>query len=170
MTLEEAIQTAITFETKVRDIYADAAKRAPDETGKKVFAVLAREEQGHLDFLRKRLGEWQRSGKLVAEKLGTVVPSASAVKEGLAAMRREVRERPDRTLELELLKKALAAELETGAFYRRMVAELDAEGQRLFAPFAEIEDAHYAIVQAQIDSLNGMGFWFDRMEFDLEAG
>ena len=27
-----------------------------------------------------------------------------------------------------------------------------------------------AMVQAQIDSLSGMGFWFDFMEFDLEAG
>jgi len=170
MTLEEAIETALEYERKVRDLYAAAAKQAPDEPGKRVFAVLAREEQGHLDFLRKRLDEWRSSGKLSADKLGTIVPSASKLREGVAAMSRQLGERPDRTLELELLKKALAAELETAAFYQRMVAELGTEGQRLFEPFVQIEEAHYAIVQGQIDALNGMGFWFDQMEFDLGSG
>lgn len=170
MTLEEAIETALEFERNVRDLYADAARQAPDEPGKKVFAVLAREEQGHLDFLRKRLAEWRTSGKLSAETLGTLVPSAARIREGVAAMKRHVGERPDRTLELELLKRALAAELETAGFYQRMVAELGAEGRALFEPFVQIEDAHYAIVQGQIDALTGMGFWFEQMEFDLGSG
>ncbi len=32
-----------------------------------------------------------------------------------------------------------------------------------------IEDGHLAIVQAQLDSVQGMGFWFDIAEFRLEA-
>jgi hypothetical protein len=51
-----------------------------------------------------------------------------------------------------------------------MVAELPPEGQQLFGRFLEIEEAHAAIVQAEIDSVNGTGFWFDVMEFSLEAG
>jgi rubrerythrin len=69
-----------------------------------------------------------------------------------------------------LLKSALAVESETGQFYRRMTSELDEQGRALFEPFVEIEDGHYAIVQAQIDALSGFGYWFDFMEFDLEAG
>jgi hypothetical protein len=34
--------------------------------------------------------------------------------------------------------------------------------------FLEIEDGHLAIVQAQLDSVQGMGFWFDIAEFRLE--
>jgi hypothetical protein len=33
-----------------------------------------------------------------------------------------------------------------------------------------IEDGHVAIVQAELDSVTQMGFWFDYREFDLEAG
>jgi hypothetical protein len=33
----------------------------------------------------------------------------------------------------------------------------------------EIEDGHLAIVQAQLDSVQGMGFWFDVAEFRLET-
>lgn len=40
----------------------------------------------------------------------------------------------------------------------------------MFRHFLEIEDGHTAIVQAEIDALEGNGFWFDFAEFDLEAG
>ncbi|HJX62659.1 MAG TPA: hypothetical protein VJ860_01760, partial [Polyangia bacterium] len=71
--------------------------------------------------------------------------------------------------ELSSLYQALAAEDETSAFYIQMVRELPAEGQALFSRFLEIEDGHGAIVQAEIDSVKRMGFWFDLKEFDLEA-
>ena len=51
-----------------------------------------------------------------------------------------------------------------------MVSELPEEGQNLFARFLEIEDGHAAIVQAEMDSVNQRGFWFDVKEFDLEVG
>ena len=43
MTIEEAILTAIEFENEVRDVYKDAAAKAVDPTGKRVFNVLADE-------------------------------------------------------------------------------------------------------------------------------
>jgi peptide deformylase len=39
----------------------------------------------------------------------------------------------------------------------------------MFARFLEIEEGHARIVQAEIDTLTGMGFWFDVQEFRLEA-
>jgi rubrerythrin len=76
----------------------------------------------------------------------------------------------DHSQELEFLRQALEAEVETSAYYERMVAELDADGRKLFAHFLEIELGHKAIVQAEIDALTGLGFWFDFQEFNLEAG
>jgi hypothetical protein len=32
----------------------------------------------------------------------------------------------------------------------------------------EIEEGHVAIVQADIDAVSGIGFWFDVKEFDLD--
>ncbi len=77
---------------------------------------------------------------------------------------------PGDTPELALLKKALAVEGETSAFYTRMVERLPAEGRDLFRRFLDIEEGHGAIVQAQIDAVTGLGFWFDIREFDLERG
>ena len=170
MNLEQAILTAIDFEAKVKAVYADAARKAREDKGKRIFEVLANEEQTHVDFLNDKLREWRASGKVTPKKLATVVPPRDKIKQGIQALKKEVRDRRDRTLELDLLKGALALEKETGQFYTRMAHELDEQGRALFAPFVEIEDGHYAIVQSQIDALNGFGYWFDFMEFQLEAG
>jgi rubrerythrin len=171
MTIEEAIKTAIQFEKKVHATYLDAAKRASDETAKRVFTTLAQEEMGHVSYLESRLGEWQRSAQLSADRLQTVLPSAERVKAGLARLRSQVAGRKgNHESELVSLRKALVAEEETSGFYRRMISELPPEGQDLFSRFQEIEDGHSAIVLAEIDYVNRMGFWFDLKEFDLEAG
>ncbi len=171
MTVEEAIRTGIAFENKVHATYLAAAKRAKDPIAQRVFATLAEEELGHIRYLESRLGEWQKDGRLSAEKLTTVLPAADRIRRGLRRMRTQVgRRQGSHAAELDSLRQALAAEDETSSFYRQMVAELPAEGQALFARFLEIEDGHAAVVQAEIDSVNQMGFWFDLKEFDLEAG
>ena len=170
MDLEKAILTAIDFENRVRAVYADAARKARDDKGKRIFDVLATEEQSHVDFLNHTLAQWRESGKVSVQRLTTVVPSRDQIEQGIKKLGQEVRDRPDRSLELDLLKRALAAEGETSGFYKRMASELDGQGRALFEPFIEIEEGHYAIVQAEIDALTGLGYWFDFMEFDLEAG
>lgn len=71
--------------------------------------------------------------------------------------------------EQKILRQALAAELETSAFYRRMVEEVEADGRPLFKRFMEIENGHVAIVEAEIDSVSGLGFWFGHKEFDMDG-
>jgi rubrerythrin len=171
MTIEEAIKTGIQFEKKVHTAYLDAARRAKDEIAQKVFRTLAQEEMGHVTYLESRLDEWQRTARLSPEKLATLLPSAERLQTGLARVRSKVAQRKDQPAsELDSLRQALAAEEETSSFYRQMVRELPAEGQDLFARFLDIEDGHGAIVQAEIDHVNRLGFWFDLEEFDLESG
>jgi rubrerythrin len=171
MTIEEAIKTAIEYEKKVHGAYADAVKKAKDPTAVKVFEVMAKEELGHIAYLESRLGEWQKTGHVVAEKLGTILPSKEKVAAGIKKLKGNLKKAPAAaTAELGFLHQALAMEDETSAFYKRMVAELPPEGQQLFGRFLEIEEGHGAIVQAEIDSVQGTGFWFDVMEFELEGG
>ena len=84
-------------------------------------------------------------------------------------MRKTVKpKRTKQNVELELLKKALDAEIKTSLFYKEMVGKLDGEGQELFRRFVEIEQGHEAIVQAEIDSLSNCGIWLGSLEFSLE--
>jgi rubrerythrin len=166
MTLEEAIKTAIDYETKVRDAYLDNIGSVTDETGQRVFKTLGDEEQGHLDHLNALLDEWRRTGKVSFQKLETIVPAREVIEKSVRRLDVHLSER-DFGTEREMLRKALFLEQETLDFYRRMVDELGEDGA-LFQPFLEIEEGHEAIVRAELDYLNRTGTFFDFKEFDLE--
>jgi rubrerythrin len=167
MTIEEAIKTAIEFETQVRQVYRNAAEGSSDPAGKRIFKVLAEEEQGHLEYLRSKLDEWKKSGTLTAKRLDSAIPSRERISKVVSAL--EARRPGDERIgELQMLSRALDVEVKTNDFYRRMVKELPKEGKQLFAHFVELEEGHLAIVRAEIDYLSKTGYWFDFKEFDME--
>jgi rubrerythrin len=170
MDLTEALSTAIEYEHRVRDHYAGAAAQALEPKAKKIFATLAREEQGHVAYLESRLDEWRRTGKITEAELGSVLPPPAWLQEESAKLAKVA---SGHTLpggaEMDLLKVALELERTTSAFYQGLVEKLEPAYSRLFARFLEIEQGHVAIVQAEIDSIAGLGHWFDFMEFSLEA-
>lgn len=166
MTLEQAIKTAIEYEIKVRDAYLGNVDKIADGTGKHVFEVLGKEEQGHVDFLEAKLAEWQKTGHVEPTKLETVVPAAQKIAEGVSRLEEHLAPR-DYGTELEMLRKALALEQETSRFYQKMVDEMGEDG-KMFARFLEIEEGHQAIVQAELDYLTRSGHFFDFEEFNLE--
>jgi rubrerythrin len=172
MELDQAIRTAIEYEAGVHRTYQEAMQRATNEKGKRFFTVLRDEEMSHLKYLRERLEEWGRTGRIQVESLGTTVPSPEAIDHGLQEIRNKLAPgavgKGSHMTELDLLRKAQAVEAETSNFYREMVRTLDGDGRRLFERFVQIEEGHQAIVQAQIDSVNGMGVWFDTVELALE--
>lgn len=168
MTIEEAIKTAIDYENKVRDVYREAVSAAEHETGRRLFQLMADEEQHHVEYLEHVFKKWQEIGELSTEGLRTSVPSAAAISSGVSKIKSELGERPSGA-ELDYLKRAQAVEVETSGFYRQMVEELPEEARKLFSRFLDIEEGHLAIVKAQIDHVAGTGYWFDVREFDLEG-
>jgi rubrerythrin len=168
VTVEEAIRTSIEYETRVRDVYNEAVNAAPNDEGRRLFQLMADEEQHHLDYLESKLEQWSTDGTVTADGLTTALPSGAAIEEGAEALRAKVGGKPGR-IELQFLQKAHAVERETSSFYARMVEELPDEAKGLFRRFLEIEEGHLTLVQAQIDQALGTGYWFDVREFDLEG-
>ena len=169
MSIEEALKTAIEYETRVWTLYVDAVNQATDKTGKRVFGVMASEEHGHLKYLKSRLDEWEKTGKITVANLKTAIPSQETISAEFAKLKDRMEGTPH-PREIEMLTKARDLEVETSSFYKKMVDELSDEGQRMFARFVEIEEGHLALVQAELDAVSGNGFWFDMQEFSLEAG
>ncbi len=169
MKLQEAIAVAIDFEKKVRDHYLRGAKEIPEPQGRKVFALLGKEEQGHVEYLEHCQAQWKKTGKVPNVPLKSILPKGSKWIEGERKKIASQGKRVASKTELDALKQALQHEKDADAFYHKLVAELPKDDQALFAKFLEIEDGHLAIVQAQLDSVQGMGFWFDVAEFRLEA-
>ncbi|MBI5543944.1 MAG: hypothetical protein HY901_08665 [Deltaproteobacteria bacterium] len=172
MTLQEAIGTALDYEVKVRDHYLKSAKVLEDLKGRALFELLSREEDGHVAYLNHCLDEWKATGKVVI-----AAPVKSLLPKGVVWIdeaKKRLQKRPGKRVasgtELEAVKLALQYEMEASSFYRTLVSTLPEAERALFAAFLTIEDGHVALVQAQLDAVQGLGFWFDTMEFNLEAG
>jgi rubrerythrin len=169
MDLKEALAGAIEYEHKIRDFYAGCARKVTDPKGQRVFAILAREEQGHVEYLESRLSEWKAGGTVKAAELPTLLPPAAWIAEEARKLAKRVNGAEDAAkAEIDFLKEALDLERQTSAFYAGVVAGLEPRHKALFERFLEMENGHVAIVQAEIDALAGHGHWFDFMEFSLE--
>ncbi len=167
MNLEQAITTAISYETKIRDLYREAARKTSDPVGKKLFDMLGDDEQSHLDYLNAKLKQWQNMGKITVETLESIIPPTDQLKQELNRLKQRMA-KEDRSDEKQMLSKALSIEVETSNFYRKLVAEMSGEAQTMFARFLEIEDRHTEAVQIQLDYLSHSGYWFGFKEFDME--
>jgi rubrerythrin len=169
--LDQAISTALDYEVKVRDHYLKGAHSLEDPKGKALFDLLAREEDGHVAYLNHCLAEWKKTGKVAAAPIKSLLPKGVA---WIDEAKKRLSKRPGKRVatgsELECVKLALQYEKEASAFYRTLVSDLPEGERELFANFLAIEDGHVALVAAQLDAVQGLGFWFDTMEFRLEAG
>lgn len=169
MTIEEAIKAALQCEGRVVAVYRDAMEQSKDPIGKRVFKVLNEDEITHVRFLKEKLDELRAEGRIKTEMLATAIPSIESIEAAVKAFRGK-NASPMPETELKLLRRALEIEVETSNLYQTLSKELPPEDQAIFKRFVEIEEGHKAIVQAEIDSVSGTGFWFDMQEFRLEAG
>ena len=167
MTLEEAIKTALVYETRIRDIYQEAAETVSDPAGRRILTMLRDDEENHIAYLEDRLELWKKTGKLSDKTLASIIPSAEVIRKETEKVETHMR-RQLQSGEKEILSQALQAEIETSDFYRQMVDELSGEGQQMFARFLEIEKNHIAAVQFELDYVMNTGYWFDFKEFDME--
>lgn len=167
MKIDEAIDQALEYETRIRDLYRQAAEQTSDPKGERVYRALADDEQRHIDYLEHKRRQWRQEGVVTAEVLPTAIPPVERFQKELHALRGRIAG-TDLGDEKRMLSKALQVEVETSEFYRRMTATMEGEAQAMFARFQEIEDGHIAAVQAELDFISDNGFWFDFKEFDME--
>ncbi len=167
MTLEEAINEAIEYEIKIRDVYREAEAAVDDEAGKRIFGALRSDEQNHIDYLEHTLSQLKDSGKIDPTELQSAIPSRENIKREAAKVKSLVT-KDFHGIRKQMLSRALKVEMETSDFYRKMVDKLPSEGQMLFARFLEIENNHIDAVRFELDYMGKTGYWFDFKEFDME--
>jgi len=166
-TLEEAITNAIDYETRIRDLYREAVQGTADPKGRQIFQALADDEQRHIDYLEAKRTQWYGEGRITVESLTSLIPAPEWLAANLEGLKQQM-SREDRSDEKRMLSKALQVEVETSAFYRQLVEQMEGDARAMFARFLEIEDGHIAAVQAELDYISHTGFWFDFQEFDME--
>jgi len=168
MKIEEALKTAIEYESELRDIYFEAAEAEDDAKGRQFFQSMGNDEQGHLDYLKDRLKQWQDTGKISALKLQSAVPSREELERHAAEVKSLV-DKDFRGIKSQMLSRALKMEIKTSDFYQKMVDEMPAEAKKMFARFLEIENNHIKTIEFELDYISKTGYWFDVKEFDMEG-
>ena len=167
MTVEEAIKTAIEYEARIRDIYREAAAVVDDEAGKRIFDTLGQDEQHHIDYLEHKLEEFLKTGAIEPGTLESAIPDQKSINQEADKIK-SLAAKDFLGIKQQMLSKALKAEVETSAFYQKMVNELPVDARPLFERFLEIENNHIKAVQFELDYLSKTGYWFDFKEFDME--
>jgi rubrerythrin len=142
----EILGTALKLERKGSKFYSEAEKKTENETGKNMFRQLAKEEEEHIESLKKMFKN------LYPEKPFKDIPLF------------EVRI-SEYSGEVEALKIAIDMEKQSIEFYSDW-----AEGnlESLFKELIEFEKEHLELLEAELDYVRKTGFWFDYYESSQE--
>lgn len=163
----EALQFAIETEKKGYRFYRVAAESTSDPKGKEVFSQLARDEIEHMCvfttlYTSLTNDEAWLTYEEALEKFGEARPDEEIFPDGPV----QGEEGFD---DMKALQEALEFEKKAVSFYQAQAGKVTEDRARSFyEKLVEIEEGHVKIIQAEIDSLSGSGFWLGYQEISLE--
>jgi len=162
------VKEAIRLEIKGRNFFLYAAEATENSLGKKMFERLASEEIDHMkafaDLFTDATGgeEWKR---FVRGEEKEVSPVVEELKERMQGAEKE-----KGAGDLEAMRIGMELERKAIDFFEKLAAESrSAEAKEIAEKICEQERGHYDLLQAQYDSVQGSGFWFDSAEFRLDG-
>jgi rubrerythrin len=162
----QAMKTAIEMEKSGHRFFTEASNNVRHEVGRKLFSRLAAEEIDHMRTFEKIFNE-VTGGSDWKEAIRAIQPSKRVpyFDEARKQLKAE-----DLSVELDYLKKALDLERDAMKFFERAIAEAENEDARqIFQRILDEEKGHYDLIQAEMDSINNSGFWFDVQEFYMDG-
>jgi rubrerythrin len=162
-----ALATAQEAEKESLRDYLHYAWQTRDPGGRRMFIRLALDEFEHLRLLEHQQAEFDRVGawrptELAPSIVEQLVPRLS---EGDVRIRGT-----DGQTDIAALRTALDLEQRAARFYAAQAdSNLPESGRKLYQRLADMERAHAALLQAELDSIQQDGFWFGLAEFTLES-
>ncbi|MDH5185438.1 MAG: ferritin family protein [candidate division WOR-3 bacterium] len=162
----KALATALEAEKTGLINYLNFAYQIKDETGKNMFLRLAMDEFDHMRLLEQQEYSIQKEKCFLAV---TIEPSA--IEKLVPKLQdKDLRIRGKQGIDqLSALKTALELEDQAIKFYRAQAqTSTDLNAKAMFERLVDMEQAHYELLQAEIDAIEKTGFWFNLREFSLE--
>lgn len=162
-----ALATAIEAEKQSLRNYLGFAWNTRDSSGKQMFVRLATDEFEHMRLIETKQAGLAQSGQWQPATVEATVLERLAPRLSDKSLRIRGTEGQN---QLSALNTALDLERSAQTFYEEQSRRVQAEPARaVFTRLAEMEAAHYALLQAEIDSIQQTGFWFGLREFTLES-
>jgi len=162
-----ALKTAFNAEKEGIRMYLKFAKDSAVVSGKNMFIQLAADEVDHLEIVQESIDEHMAGKKY--EKIKIPKGRLSKFMPDIKDLSLQPVDKADINDE-EALKVAVKHELKAKNFYVSEAENTDNEEvKKIFTELADVEEKHYQILQTELDFIRKDGFWFDTMEFSLEA-
>jgi rubrerythrin len=157
-----ALATALEAEKQSLRTYLRLAWDTRDASGKQMFIRLATDEFEHMRLLETWQADMRPPGAIEPSAIERLVPKLSDKSLQIRGTQGQH--------QLAALTTALDLEKSARTFYEEQGRLAREEPARvLFNRLAEMEAAHYTLIQAEIDSIQETGFWFGLPEFTLES-
>ena len=156
-----ALATGLEAEKQSLRAYLRLAWETRDASGKQMFIRLATDEFEHMRLIENWLAGRPPAviETSVIERLMPRLSDKSLQMRGTSGQH-----------QLNALNTALELEQSARDFYEEQARQTASGPARdTFKRLAEMESAHYALLQAEIDNIQQTGFWFDLPEFTLES-
>ncbi len=78
-TTEDILKTAILLELRGKAFYTKAASQSESDAVRKVFTIMAEEEDAHIEFLSQQFGAYKKTGKFAKNLLKNPIDETEAV-------------------------------------------------------------------------------------------
>jgi rubrerythrin len=162
----KALEIALNTEKMGLKTYLDFGYQTKDESGKNMFIRLAADEFEHMTILEKQRESIQEKECWIAVKL-----KKSDIEKLVPALKgKSPKIRGTEGLDqMSTLRTALDLEDRAIKFYREQAQiSTDLKARDMYEQLVKMEQAHYELIQAEIDYIEKTGFWFNLREFSLE--
>jgi rubrerythrin len=156
-----ALGIGIEAEKESLRIYLGLAWATRDASGKQMFIRLATDEFEHMRLLETWQSDRQPPAAVGQSPIEQLIPRLSDKSMQIRGTEGQH--------QLSALNTALDLERSARTFYEEQGRKSPAGPARdAFIRLAEMEAAHYSLIQAEIDNIRQDGFWFGLREFTLE--
>ncbi|MFH1721773.1 MAG: ferritin family protein [Candidatus Altiarchaeota archaeon] len=174
---KEILDKAVEIEKAGYKFYMEAAWQCRDENGKRMFESLATDELDHIKTFSAQLNSISESGNwLSVDELVSSKKEISAHEEEVLSWvetNEKVFSRCSDDIggfdDKEAILCGINAEKKAISLYSDAAEKSKSpHAKEIYAKLAAEEEGHKHILQAELDSLEKNGFWFDHAEFRLE--
>ncbi|MCE1245016.1 MAG: ferritin family protein [Firmicutes bacterium] len=157
--ITEILAKALQLEKNGLKTYLEYAGYTEDKSGKDMFIILARDEFEHMTIIEKVIEEYSGKSTLVGLNIGKGF--SSAILPDLKDID-NYRKGGDGTNQFHALEMALKFESRSRELYLDLAEKAQSvEAESMFLTLAEMEKAHYEILEAQKNSIAGTGLWIE---------
>ena len=162
----DALAAAIDAEKASLEAYLGFAWRTHDAGGRAMFIRLACDEFEHMRLLERQQAE--PIGPALGQPSAVAVSVIEALIPRLGDVSRRIRGESGQN-DVAALRTALELEKTAVEVYSGLARTVPDPARLLCRRLAEMEQSHVALIQAELDNIQGDGFWFGVPEFTLES-